>query len=255
MRLLILGGTSEASALAKALVGRDDLSPVLSLAGRTEHPVLPPIPYRIGGFGGIDGLAAYLSGEQIEAVIDATHPFAERISAHAVAACGRTKVPLACFTRAAWTPRPGDIWRLVPDLHAAATALGADGRRVLLTTGRLGLAAFKQAPQHHYLIRAIDPPAVEDRPPDHEILLARGPFAEIDEERLMRQRRVDILVTKNSGGRASAAKLDAARTLGLPVIVVERHDVAGQNEVFTSLDAVLGWIEAHRGTAPTDAAP
>ena len=255
MRLLILGGTSEASALIRALVGRDDLSPVLALAGRTEHPVLPPIPYRIGGFGGIDGLAAYLTHERIEAVVDATHPFAARMSAHALAACARTKVPLACLTRAAWTPRPGDVWRMVPDLDTAAAALGANERRVLLTTGRLGLAAFKQASQHHYLIRTIDLPALEDRPPDHEILLARGPFAQPDEERLMRERRIDILVTKNSGGRASAAKLDAARALGLPVIMVERPDAAGQSEVFTSLDAILGWIEAHRGVPPAGTAP
>ncbi len=239
MRLLILGGTTEASALARHIAGRRDIAPILSLAGRTETPALPPIPCRIGGFGGADGLAAYLRGKWIEAVIDATHPFAARISANAANACAETGVPLAAFTRAGWDARPGDDWLQVPDLAAAAEALGDVPRRVFLTSGRLGLAAFKAAPRHHYLLRSIDPPSETDRPPRCEIVLARGPFDMAAESALMRRHGIEILVTKNSGG--DRTKLDAARSFGVPVVMVERP-LLPSVVTFTTLDAVLAWI-------------
>ena len=247
MRLLILGGTTEATALCAALAGRTGIAPVLSLAGRTAHPVLPDIPFRIGGFGGVEGLAAYLENEAIEAVVDATHPFAARISAHAVAASARCHVPLAVFTRPVWRPAPGHRWLAVPDLDAAAEVLGTASRRVLLTIGRLGLAAFLRAPQHHYVIRTIDPPDAADLPPDHRLVLARGAFALADEQALLRRERIDVLVTKNSGGHGAAAKLDAARDLGVVVIAVDRPVIAGDRLELFGLDEVLGWIEAHRG--------
>ncbi|HEX4768698.1 MAG TPA: cobalt-precorrin-6A reductase [Lichenihabitans sp.] len=240
MRLLILGGTTEASALARHLAGRRDIAPVLSLAGRTERPTLPPIPCRVGGFGGIEGLAAYLRAEAIAAVIDATHPFAARMSAHAAAACTETGVPLAAFTREGWDARLGDDWTSVVDLDAAVEALGEAPRRVFLTSGRLGLAAFRAAPQHDYLLRSIDPPPEADRPSRCEVVLGRGPFDVAAESALMRRHGIEILVTKNSGG--DRAKLDAARSLGVPVVLVERPAAIG-GTTFTTLDAVLAWID------------
>ena len=250
MKLLILGGTTEASALAAALASRRDLSPVLSLAGRTAAPVLPPIPHRIGGFGGTAGLAAHLAREGIAAVVDATHPFAARISAHAAAACAAQGVPLLAFTRAAWAPGPGDLWTAVPDLAAAARALGGRPRRVLLTVGRLGLGAFRAAPQHRYLVRTIDPPDPADLPPDHRLLRDRGPFAHADETALMRREAIDLLVTKNSGGGAAAAKLAAARALGIGVVMVDRPPAPAPRAEALALAEVLAWIDARRHGRP-----
>ena len=246
MRLLILGGTTEASSLARALAGRRDVAPVLSLAGRTRNPALPPIPHRIGGFGGAEGLCAHLRAERVAAVIDATHPFAARISAHAVAACGSAGLPLLAFTRPPWRPEPGDRWTAVPDLDAAAAALGAARVTALLTVGRLGLAPFRAAAQHRYVIRTIDPPHPGDLPPDHALLSDRGPFRLDGEIALMRREGIAAVVTKNSGGEAAAAKLAAARALGLRVIAVDRPRIAGARREAGTLAEVLGWIDAHR---------
>ena len=244
MRLLILGGTTEASALARHIAGRTDLDPILSLAGRTQNPLTPPIPFRTGGFGGAAGLKAYLTGAKIDAVIDATHPFAAQMSAHAVEACRDLCLPIAIFTRAAWRAVPGDRWVPAADMNAAATALGDRPRRVFLTVGGLQLAAFAAVPQHHYLVRTIDPPDLAALP-DHRLILARGPFTVDDEIALMREADIDILVTKNSGGKATAAKLAAARALGIEAVMVERpksEDVP----TFEKLDAVIAWVENHR---------
>jgi len=245
MRLLILGGTTEASALARHIAGRRDLSPVLSLAGRTRNPVTPPIPYRTGGFGGVGGLKAYLTETGTDAVIDATHPFAAQMSLNAAEACRELKLPLVQFTRAPWRPVEGDRWLPVPDMAAAARALGTIPRRVLLTVGGLQLAAFAAAPQHRYVIRTIDPPEAAGALPDHRLILARGPFALADEVALMRDERIDVLVTKNSGGNATEAKLEAARTLAIAVVMVERPETAGV-PALESLEAVVRWIEDHR---------
>jgi len=245
MRLLILGGTSEASALALALRGRADIAATLSLAGRTAHPAAPPIPCRSGGFGGVAGLGAYLARERIDAVIDATHPFAEQMSRHAELACRAAGVPLAVFTRPGWTPQPGDRWREVESFEAAADAIGAAPRRVFLTQGRLQLAAFARAPQHHYLVRAIDPPEAMAQLPDARLILARGPFALADELELLRRERIETLVSKNSGGAATYAKIEAARELGMAVILIGRGP-GGAAETFFALAPVLDWIEAHR---------
>lgn len=245
MRLLILGGTTEASALARHLVGWSELDPILSLAGRTQNPVEPPIPYRTGGFGGVEGLKAYLTEDKIDAVIDATHPFAAQMSANAARACRDLNLPIAAFTRAAWRPVPGDRWQPVADMEAAALALGDAPRRVFLTIGALQLAAFAAAPQHHYLVRSIDPPEAAIALPDHRLILARGPFTVEEEVALMREEQIDVLVSKNSGGKATAAKLAAARTLNIEVIMVERpkpEDVVA----FEKLDAVMAWALAHR---------
>src|ERR1700677_2913606 len=171
MRLLILGGTSEAGALAGAPAAREDIAPILSLAGRTENPKPAPIPSRTGGFGGVEGLRAHLSSNAIDVVVDATHPFAEQISSNAAKACAAARVPLLVFTRPPWRREPGDDWIEVDGIEEAVDALGARMRTVFLTQGRLQLVAFARA-QHRYVVRAIDPPADIDALPDAKLILA-----------------------------------------------------------------------------------
>ncbi len=246
MRILVLGGTTEASRLAKALAERTDFEATLSLAGRTEAPAAQPIPTRIGGFGGVEGLATWLGEHRIEALVDATHPFAAQMSRHAAEAARATGTPIVAFVRPPWAREAGDDWREVATLEEAAPAIGETPRRVLLTTGRLGLASFAVAPQHHYLVRTIDPPEAEVRAglPDHVMLYERGPFDPASERALMERERIEVVVTKNSGGSATYAKIVAARELGLPVVIQQPPvrpevpqvaDVAG---VFAFLEAV-----------------
>lgn len=220
MRLLILGGTSEARALATRVAQLPHVDPVLSLAGRTRHPKTQAVSTRIGGFGGIEGLSFYLRTQGIERVIDATHPFAAQISRHAAAACTRLGLPLLILTREPWQKEAGDRWSEVADLDEAVNVLGRAPQRVFLTIGRMGLTAFARAPQHFYLVRTIDPPQDLAGLPNHQLILARAPFEPGDEERLMRDASIDVLVTKNSGGAATYAKMIAARHRGLPAIVV-----------------------------------
>lgn len=218
--ILILGGTTEAMALARRIAARGEIDAVLSLAGRTVSPVLPPVPHRIGGFGGVEGLSTYLRVARIGAVIDATHPFAARMKANAAAACAAAGVPLLALTRPAWTREPDDRWIEVADAQAAAQALGETPRRVFLTAGRLEIPAFLAKPQHDYLIRTIDPP--EAMPPKARLLIDRGPFDAAAEEALMRREEIEILVSKNSGGASTQGKIVAARRLSLPVILITR---------------------------------
>jgi precorrin-6A/cobalt-precorrin-6A reductase len=200
---------------------------------------------RIGGFGGAAGLAAYLATERIDAVIDATHPFASRMSANAVAACLQAHTPLVVFTRPPWTRGPGDRWIEVATVEDAPEALGARPRTAFLTQGRLQLAAFLSAPQHRYIVRAIDRPAEIDALPFCKLILARGPFSFADELELMKRERIDALVTKNSGGRATYAKIEAARALKIEVVMVRRPP-APEAETLHDLDAVMAWIASHR---------
>jgi precorrin-6A/cobalt-precorrin-6A reductase len=245
LRLLILGGTSEASALARQVADQPDVAAILSLAGATAEPAPAPIPQRIGGFGGAESLAAFLAREHIDAVVDATHPFASRISANAVAACGATRTPLVVFSRPPWTREPGDRWIEVAAMDDAVPALGTQRKTVFLTQGRLQLAAFARAPQHRYIVRAIDRPADIDALPDHKLILARGPFTIRDELELMKHEGIEMLVTKNSGGRATYAKIEAARALEIEVVIVRRPP-APEAELLHDLDAVLAWLAAHR---------
>ncbi|MGH6835987.1 MAG: cobalt-precorrin-6A reductase [Methylocella sp.] len=222
MRVLVLGGTFEASKLADLLAGQSGISSILSFAGRTKAIHAPKIPYRIGGFGGVDGLNAYLEAENIDVLVDATHPFAEQISRHAAMAAARAKIPLVVLSRPAWVAQPGDHWIEVADMAAAAAALGREPRRVFLTIGRLQIGAFLAAPQHFYLIRTIEPIAPSPGLPRHRVIHGRGPFAVDAEEKLLREETIDMVVSKNSGGEAAFAKLVAARHLGLPVVMVAR---------------------------------
>ena len=245
MRVLILGGTTEASALARRIVDRQDLDPVLSFAGRTRNPLPPPIPFRVGGFGGIAGLKAYLVARRTDVVIDATHPFAAQMSRHAALACGELGVPLVALTRPPWQPQQGDRWIGVGDIAGAVRALGEAARTVFLTIGGLQLAAFACAPQHRYIVRTIDPPDAINLPPLHRLILQRGPFSVDDEIALMRHDHVEVLVTKNSGGPATEAKLTACRVLGIDVVIVERP-IPKAVPTFDKIGDILAWIDTHR---------
>jgi precorrin-6A/cobalt-precorrin-6A reductase len=245
MRILVLGGSSEASAVARLLAGHTEFEAMLSLAGRTAHPAPSPIALRRGGFGGVAGLADYLRSRNIEAVIDATHPFAARMSLNAKEACARVGLPLVALSRAPWTQIVGDRWIEVADATEAAAALGEATRRVFLTVGRLSLPAFACAPRHHYIIRAIDAPSALEALPHHDLVLARPPFTFEHERRLMREQRIDILVSKNSGGEATYAKIAAARHLGLPVVMIRRPKPAGTPTLHDPTEALV-WIVRHR---------
>ena len=238
--MLILGGSTEASALAAALAGRADVAATLSLAGRVREPAPQPLPARVGGFGGVAGLATYLRDEGIRLLVDATHPFAATMSANARAAAHLAGVPLIEAGRAGWAPEPGDRWTGVASMTEAAQALGKAPRRVFLTVGRLQLAVFAQASEHHYVVRSIDPVGPDHGLTDARFVTARGPFRIADEVALMREHRIDVLVTKNSGGTASFAKIEAARRLDLPVVLV-RPPAAGGARL--GVDGVLAEIE------------
>ncbi|PVE21417.1 cobalt-precorrin-6A reductase [Microvirga sp. KLBC 81] len=250
MRILILGGTTEASALAARLVGRSGFSPLLSLAGRTRDPRPLPIPTHIGGFGGVEGLTRFLHDEHIEAVVDATHPFAAIMSRNAAEACAKAGVPLVALRRPPWTQQEGDRWINVLSMEAAVGALGDAPRRVFLTIGRLELPHFAAAPQHTYLVRTIEPVGDALPVPNVIAIRDRAPFDEAAERALMERERVDVLVTKNSGGAATYPKIAAARALGLPVIVVARPAMPQDIEEVTTADAALDWLERHHARAP-----
>jgi len=219
--VLILGGTAEARALAEALEDAG-VPAVSSLAGRVARPRLPVGEVRIGGFGGPEGLACWLGDRDVLAVVDATHPFAQRISASAATATATAGVPMVRLERPGWEAGDGDRWHWVDDLPQAAAALrGLGARRVLLTTGRQGLTAFAGEEASWFLIRCVDPPQTE-LPPHHEVLLDRGPYTLPGELALIDRHAIDVLVTKDSGGPLTEAKLAAARARGLPVLVVRR---------------------------------
>jgi precorrin-6A/cobalt-precorrin-6A reductase len=240
-RVLILGGTAEANRLARALANDPDIDAVLSYAGRTENPTLPPIAWRLGGFGGIDGLANYLRAENIARVVDATHPFAAQMSAHAIAACTKAGVPLLALERLPWQRAPGDRWIEVDDLKAAAEALGAAPRRVFLGIGRQQLEIFAAHPQHAYLVRLVDPPRAPVPLPDAEVIVARGPFDRAGDRAMLANHRTEFVVAKNAGGDSASAKIEAARDLALPVVMVRRPFIPARETVETVAD-VLRWL-------------
>ena len=237
MRILVLGGTTEAAALAQGLAA-ERLDAVYSYAGRTVAPAGQPIPVRIGGFGGADGLAACLAKGGFTHLVDATHPFAAQISANAVAAAAQAGVPLIALERPAWQPGPGDAWTRVPGIAAAAAALPADPRCVFLAIGRQSLDAFAGLP-HRWVLRLVDD--VPAPLPGAAVIVDRGPFTVAGDRTLMQRHGVQIVVAKNAGGTGAAAKLAAARALGLSVVMVDRPAVPPR-PVATSVAEVMGWL-------------
>jgi precorrin-6A/cobalt-precorrin-6A reductase len=220
------------------MAGDGRFKATVSLAGRTSSPAPLPLPIRIGGFGGVAGLSRFLMNEQIQAVVDATHPYAAQISAHAVAACAERKVPLASIVRPPWTTEPGDRWQVVASTEAAAVALGDKRRSVFLSLGRQELHLFAAAPQHRYVARLIEPPTRADLPPDLTLVHQRGPFDLSAERQLLQREKIEILVSKNSGGGATYPKIAAAHALGLPVIMIARPDKPAGTIVASAKDAV-----------------
>jgi precorrin-6A/cobalt-precorrin-6A reductase len=242
--ILILGGTGEARELAGLLAGQDGLAVVSSLAGRVADPALPAGEVRIGGFGGVTGLAGWLRDRQVAAVVDATHPFAQTISAHAVTACAAAGTPLLSLVREPWTAGPGDTWHEAGSLPDAAALLPRLGRRAFLTTGRQGLAAFASLGGLWFLIRCVDPPQ-GPLPAARQVILARGPYDAGAERELMTAHGIDVLVTKNSGGALTEGKLTAARELGIAVVMVRRPPLPDVPRC-ASAAAAAAWVAQHQ---------
>ncbi|MBY0360888.1 MAG: cobalt-precorrin-6A reductase [Phreatobacter sp.] len=244
-RILLLGGTTEASRLARALADAR-MDAVFSYAGRTDAPVAQSLPMRVGGFGGVEGLAEYLRREGIIHVVDATHPFAARMSGNAIAACAETGTPLIALERAPWQAQAGDDWRHVADIDAAVAALPDDPARVFLAIGKQTLAPFAAKAQHHYLLRLVDPPEVPPPLPQATVVIDRGPFHAAADTALLRDHAITHVVAKNAGGAGAEAKLIAARALRLPVILIDRPALPPRR-VVASVEEVMAWL-AHADT-------
>ncbi len=240
-RVLVLGGTNEGRLLAAEMVSLG-IEVVSSLAGRVSSPRLPEGETRIGGFGGVDGLTEYLESKRIFAIVDATHPFAQRMTANATAASRKTGIPLLILHRPAWQPTPEDHWTSVPNLTEAAARIAekSASANILLTTGRQETAAFAALPQRFWL-RAVEPPT-GPLPQNCEIILDRGPFTLSGERKLLEQNDIATIVTKNSGGLMTAAKLTAARERGLEVVMVERPPLPAGVPVVQNVAAATAWI-------------
>lgn len=242
--VLVLGGTAEARDLAAELTGRG-VHVVSSLAGRVANPRLPVGEVRVGGFGGPEGLAHWLTEHDVAVVVDATHPFAERIGASAAEGSNSVNIPLLRLHRPGWQAGPGDDWHWVRDLDEAADEITRLGTRIFLTSGRQGLSAFAGNTSQWFLARCVDPPE-PPLPPKIEILLDRGPYDVESERDLLRDHRIDVLVTKDSGGTMTAAKLLAARERGIPVVVVRRPR-RPETPTVTDVPAAVEWVSAMLG--------
>lgn len=214
---------------------------MFSYAGRTSAPAPQPLPTRVGGFGGVEGLIDYLRRENITHVVDATHPFAARMSANAVAACRETGVTLCALERPPWQAGPGDKWQHVADMAAAVAALPERPCRVFLAIGRQNLPDFAGRPQHFYLLRLVDRPEGPLPLPRAEAVIARGPFTREQDRALLEEHAIDLVVAKNAGGAGAWAKLDAARDLGLPVILIDRPAIPARR-VLGRVDEVMAWL-------------
>ncbi|AKS33902.1 cobalt-precorrin-6A reductase [Mycolicibacterium goodii] len=241
MRVLLLGGTGEARALAGALHPEVDV--ISSLAGRVPDPALPVGPVRIGGFGGVEGMRRWLREENIDAVVDATHPFAATITAHAAQVCAELGLPHLVLARPAWSP--GDAIVVASDIEAAEAVVRHGFSRVFLTTGRSGTAAFRDV-DAWFLIRAVTAPDPDTLPARHELVLSRGPYHHEGELALLREHRIDALVTKNSGGAMTQPKLDAAAAAGVAVIMVDRPPLPAGVRSVATVQAARDWVSSLR---------
>lgn len=238
--VLLLGGTTEASALARLLADAG-VNATLSYAGRTASPRAQPVPIRIGGFGGIAGLADYLRDHGVTHLVDATHPFAATMSTHAAEAARLAGIAHIALTRPAWTPAAGDCWTHAESIDAAIAALAGPARNVMLALGRMHVEAFAAQPQHHYLLRFVDTPETAPSLPRHTLIVDRGPFTPESDTALMRDHGTQVIVCKNAGGSGAEAKLVAARGLGLPVIMIDRPAVPPRLEVLSPAE-VMRWL-------------
>ncbi|OCK53970.1 cobalt-precorrin-6A reductase [Bradyrhizobium sp. LMTR 3] len=243
MRALILGGTSEANLLADA-VACAGCNAIYSYGGRTRAPANQPLPTRIGGFGGVNGLAEFIRREGITHLVDATHPFAAEMSRNAVAACETTGIPLIALERAPWAKGTGDTWIEAANISSAAAALPDNRARVFLAIGRQHITAFSARPQHAYTLRFVDPPDGPLPFPDGDVIVSRGPFTLAGELEMMRARGIEWVVARNSGGAGARAKIDAARELGLPVVMLKRPELPDRPRV-ESVTEVMQWLR-HR---------
>ena len=214
------------------------------MAGRTREPVAQPVPMRSGGFGGATGLADFIRDNDFDLLVDATHPYAARISANAVKAAEMAGVPLVALERPAWERLAGDNWLSVASINDAVTAIGTEAKRAFLALGRQELLPFEAAPQHSYLIRSVDPVEPPLDLPNARYITARGPFAVDDEERMLTENSIEVVVSKNSGGSASYGKIEAARRLGLPVIMIKRP-LRVRTETVSNIGAALVAIHHH----------
>lgn len=239
--VLLLGGTTEASALAR-LLAESAIPATLSYAGRTDNPRPQPLPTRIGGFGGVAGLTAYLRDHRVTHLVDATHPFAATMSAQAVEAASLAGIPTIALTRLAWQSVAGDHWTHAADIPAAVAALAGPPRRIMLALGRMHVEAFAAQPQHHYLLRFIDTPDSPPPLPHHSLVVDRGPFTAEGDRALLQAHAIDLVIAKNAGGKGAEAKLIAARELGLPVLMIDRPAISRRTEVYRS-EAVLSWLD------------
>lgn len=239
MRALILGGIADASQLA-AEIARARIDAVYSYGGRTRAPADQPLPTRIGGFGGVNGLADYIRREDITHVIDATHPFAAEMSRNAVEACAQTGTPLIALERSPWTRARGDNWIETADVDAAVAALPELPTKVFLAIGRQHIAPFATKPQHGYTLRFVDPPEAP-LPFVADVIVSRGPFTLEGELEMMRTRGIAWIVARNSGGDGARAKIDAARMLDLPVIMISRPALPERRRV-ESVTEVMHWL-------------
>jgi precorrin-6A/cobalt-precorrin-6A reductase len=239
MQVLLIGGTSEARALAARL--HPDVEVISSLAGRVPDPALPVGEVRIGGFGGVDGMRGWLNDHAVDAVIDATHPYAATITAHAAEVCAELRIPHLVLARPAWPS--GDATVVGSDVDAAKTIAAERYSRVFLTTGRSGVAAFADV-DAWFLIRAVTPPDEQALPRRHHLLLSRGPYYYDQELALLREHRIDALVTKNSGGPMTRPKLDAAASLGVPVVMVDRPALPAGVDTVSTVDDAVAWVRS-----------
>lgn len=230
----------EASALARK-VAEAGIPATMSFAGRVAQLKPQPLPVRVGGFGGAEGLASFIRLNAITRVIDATHPFAAQMSRNTVTACEDTGVPLAALTRAPWAMQSGDRWTRVDSIESAVKALSVPARRVFLAVGRMHLAEFTDNPQHFYLLRLVDQPDAPLGFPDAEAIIARGPFGFDDDLALLKQQRIELIVSKNAGGSGARAKIDAARALGIEVLMIDRPSLPERLELH-SVDDAMSWL-------------
>ncbi|MGF9694997.1 cobalt-precorrin-6A reductase [Rhizobium sp. 0TCS1.26] len=248
--ILILGGTTEARQIAERLMAMNRFRLELSLAGRTRQPAEQPVPVRVGGFGGAEGLAGYLAAGKVDLLIDATHPYAARISANAAKASSISGVSLVALRRPGWERQAGDRWTEVESVEQAVAALGSTPRRAFLALGRQELLPFEAAPQHVYLVRSVDPVEPPLDLPQVTYLMARGPFREADERTLLQESGIEVIVCKDSGGGASYGKIAAARDLGLEVVMIRRPflpDVVAFETVDALADHVAQAFPQERG--------